>query len=135
MRVYAIANLQTLPPGDLAESKPSWRDFIDGQIDTCFERHRRLGMSPGFLSDLCALLADAPSIIPFDASPVILTGDWIPQNILLSEHRGEWKLAGVLDFGDVTTGWGEYDLLAPTAFMCAGLHGRTRSLFEGVRPA
>lgn len=127
----AISSMQALPPGDLSTRGPSWRDFIKGQIDGCFERHQQLGMSSGFLSDLRLLLADAPSIIPLDAPPVILTGDWIPQNILLSEDRGIWKLAGVIDFGDVVTGWGEYDLLAPTAFMCAGSHGRTQSLLRG----
>lgn len=127
----AISDMQALPPGELGTGKPSWRDFIDGQINNCFERHRQLGMSPGFLSDLRVLLADASSVIPLDAPPVILTGDWIPQNILLSEDRGVWNLAGVIDFGDVMTGWGEYDLLAPTAFMCAGSHGRTQSLLRG----
>ncbi|AMY00092.1 aminoglycoside 3'-phosphotransferase/choline kinase family protein [Mesorhizobium ciceri] len=127
----AISSMQALPPADLGTCRPSWRDFMKGQIDNCFEHHRQLGMSPGFLSDLRMLLADATSVIPLDAPPVILTGDWIPQNILLSEDRGVWKLAGIIDFGDVMTGWGEYDLLAPTAFMCAGLHGRTQSLLRG----
>ncbi|ANH04073.1 phosphotransferase [Shinella sp. HZN7] len=127
----AISHLQTLPPGDLIGQKPSWQDFIEKQIDICLARHRHLGMPPAFLSDLRLLLADAPSVIPHDAPNVILTGDWIPQNILLSEDRGRWTLAGVIDFGDVMTGLGEYDLLAPTAFMCAGLHGRTQSLLRG----
>ena len=29
------------------------------------------------------------------------------------------------------TGWGEYDLLGPSAFMTAGMPRRVRSLFEG----
>ena len=33
--------------------------------------------------------------------------------------------------GDVMTGWGEYDLLGPSAFMAAGKPRRVRSLFEG----
>ena len=31
-----------------------------------------------------------------------------------------WHVAGLIDFGDVLTGWGEYDLLGPSAFMAAG---------------
>ena len=127
----AISSMQALPPGELCARAPSWRDFIEDQIKHCFERHRLLGMSPAFLSDLRVILADAPSIIPLDAPPVILTGDWIPQNVIFSEDRTGWKLAGVIDFGDVMTGWGEYDLLAPTAFMCAGAYGRTKSLLKG----
>jgi len=37
----------------------------------------------------------------------------------------------VIDFGDVMTGRGEYDLLGPSAFMTAGVPRRVRSLFDG----
>ena len=37
----------------------------------------------------------------------------------------------MIDFGDVMTGRGEYDLLGPSAFMTAGMPRRVRSLFEG----
>jgi hygromycin-B 7''-O-kinase len=40
-------------------------------------------------------------------------------------------LAGLFDFGDVMTGWKEYDLLGPSAFMTAGLPRRVASLFRG----
>jgi hygromycin-B 7''-O-kinase len=66
-----------------------------------------------------------------DASPVILTGEYIPQNFLLNCRGGEWHLAGLIDFGDVLTGWREYDLLGPSAFMAAGRPRRVRSLFDG----
>jgi hygromycin-B 7''-O-kinase len=40
-------------------------------------------------------------------------------------------LAGLIDFGDVMTGWKEYDLLGPSAFMTAGMPRRVDSLFRG----
>ena len=42
-----------------------------------------------------------------------------------------WRLAGLIDFGDVMTGRGEYDLLGPSAFMTAGMPRRVQRLFEG----
>ena len=63
--------------------------------------------------------------------PVILTGEFIPENLLLARRGDDWHLAGLIDFGDVQTGWGEYDLLGPSAFMSAGRPRRVRSLFEG----
>ena len=66
-----------------------------------------------------------------DAPEVILTGEYIPENFLLACHDDQWSLAGLFDFGDVRTGWREYDLLGPSAFMAAGRPGRVRSLFEG----
>ncbi len=49
----------------------------------------------------------------------------------MSCQNGAWRLSGLIDFGDVLTGWGEYDLLGPSAFMSAGMPRRVRSLFEG----
>ena len=62
---------------------------------------------------------------------MILTGEYIPENFLLSRDGGDWHLAGLIDFGDVMTGRGEYDLLGPSAFMTAGMPRRVRSLFGG----
>jgi aminoglycoside/choline kinase family phosphotransferase len=39
-----------------------------------------------------------------DRPPVILTGEYIPENFLLSRDGGGWHLAGLIDFGDVMTG-------------------------------
>ena len=37
----------------------------------------------------------------------------------------------MIDFGDVMTGRGEYDLLGPSALMAGGMPRRVQSLFEG----
>ncbi len=63
--------------------------------------------------------------------PVILTGEYIPENFQLARRDDDWHLAGLIDFGDVFTGWREYDLLGPSAFMAAGRPRRVQSLFEG----
>jgi len=127
----AIAEVQRVPPGELLRIEPGWASFMRGQIEGCRARHQRLGLSPKFLDGLDDLLRDAAELIPLDAPPVILTGEWIPENFLLSCRDGDWQLAGLIDFGDVLTGWGEYDLLGPSAFMSAGRSGRVRNLFEG----
>jgi hygromycin-B 7''-O-kinase len=102
-----------------------------GQIEGCRARHTRLGLPQKFLDGLDDFLAEAIRLIPMDAPPVILTGEYIPENFLLSQQDSGWQLSGLIDFGDVLTGWGEYDLLGPSAFMTAGMPGRVRSLLEG----
>ncbi|MCJ2091856.1 aminoglycoside 3'-phosphotransferase/choline kinase family protein [Methylobacterium sp. J-072] len=131
-----IAEMQAVPPGDLAAIEPTWPDFVARQVTGCIERHRRQGLAPNLLADLDELLRQVPSVVPLDAPPVILTGEWIPENFLLAETDGRWHLAALIDFGDVMTGWREYDLLGPSAFMCAGLPGRVASLMRGygLRP-
>jgi hygromycin-B 7''-O-kinase len=127
----AIAEVQRVPPGDLALIEPRWDTFMRGQIDGCRARHTRLHLPPKFLDGLDQFLAATTPLIPMDAPPVILVGEYIPENFLLSQDAGGWQLSGLFDFGDVLTGWGEYDLLGPSAFMTEGIEPRVRSLIEG----
>jgi hygromycin-B 7''-O-kinase len=126
-----IAQVQRVPPGGLLDIEPRWDAFMRGQIAGCRARHERLGLARKFLDGLDDLLRDAAELVPMDAPPVILTGEYIPENFLLTDEDGKWRLAGLIDFGDVMTGWREYDLLGPSAFMAAGMPRRVRSLFEG----
>jgi len=126
-----ITAVQRVPPGELTQIEPQWGSFLRGQIEGCRARHARLGLPKKFLDGLDDLLADAAALIPMDGAPAILTGEYIPENFLLNCRGGEWHLAGLIDFGDVLTGWGEYDLLGPSAFMAAGRPRRVRSLFDG----
>jgi hygromycin-B 7''-O-kinase len=126
-----VAEVQRVSVGELAGIEPRWDRFIAGQIEGCRARHTRLGLPPRFLDGLDDILRDAAVLVPLDAPPVILTGEYIPENFLLSSEGECWRLSGLIDFGDVMTGWGEYDLLGPSAFMTAGMSRRVQSLFSG----
>lgn len=126
-----IASVQRAPLGRLAQIEPRWDAFMRTQMQGCKARHTRLGLAPKFLAGFDDLLRDAAMLIPMDAPPVILIGEYIPENFLLACHDGNWSLKGLFDFGDVRAGWGDYDLLGPGAFMAAGRPGRVRSLLEG----
>jgi hygromycin-B 7''-O-kinase len=126
-----IASVQRAPLGPLAGIEPRWADFMRRQMQGCRARHTRLGLAPKFLEGLDDLLRDAAELIPMDAPPVILIGEYIPENFLLACDDGQWSLAGLFDFGDVLAGWRDYDLLGPSAFMAAGRPGRVKSLLEG----
>src|SRR2546421_3877196 len=127
----AIAEVQRVPPGSLADVEPRWNVLLREQIAGCRARHARLGLSQKFLDGLDELLRDASQLIPTDPQAVILTGEYGLENFLVSSKGAGCHLAGVIDFGDVMTGWREYDLLGPSAFMAAGYPRRVRSLFEG----
>lgn len=126
-----IASVQRAPLGALAHLEPRWDEFMRAQMQGCEARHTRLGLAPKFLRGLDDLLRDAAELIPMDAPPVILIGEYIPENFLLACDDGQWSLAGLFDFGDVLAGWRDYDLLGPSAFMAAGRPGRVTSLLEG----
>ncbi len=127
----SIAEVQAVAPRELATMGPTWPQFLSRQTQNCIERHRSHGLAAHLLEDLAALLIDAPSVLAEDARPVILTGEWIPENLLLDQTSEGWRLAAVIDFGDVMTGRGEYDLLGPSTFMCAGVPSHVRRLLEG----
>jgi hygromycin-B 7''-O-kinase len=126
-----IAEVQRVPAGGLSHLEPRWEQFIPRQIEGCRARHERLGLPQKYLDGLERFLQEAAMLIPMNAAPVILTGEYEPENIFLSQHSNSWRLAGLIDFGDVMTGWGEYDLLGPSTFMTEGRPGRVRSLLRG----
>jgi len=126
-----IAEVQRVPIGELSRIEPRWEQFMRKQIAGCRARHRRLGLPQKYWDGLDEMIRDAPTLIPMRATPVILTGEYIPENFLMSREGGDWRLSGLIDFGDVLTGWGEYDLLGPSAFMTAGMPRRVGSLFRG----
>jgi hygromycin-B 7''-O-kinase len=126
-----IAEVQGVPVGELSGIEPRWDRFLLGQIEGCRARHERLGLPQKYLDGLDDLLRDAATLIPLNAPTVILTGEYIPENFLLSREKEGWCLSGLIDFGDAMTGWREYDLLGPSAFMTAGMPRRVRSLFHG----
>jgi hygromycin-B 7''-O-kinase len=126
-----IAEVQRVPVGDLSRLQPRWEQFIPRQIEGCRARHERLGLPQKYLDGLDDFLRDATTLFPVNASPVILTGEYNLENIFLEERSGRWRLAALIDFGDVMTGWGEYDLLGPSTFAAAGVPGRVRSLLRG----
>jgi hygromycin-B 7''-O-kinase len=126
-----IAQVQAVPVGELSRIGPCWAAFMARQIEGCRARHTGLGLPQKYLDGLDGLLVDAATLIPLDAPAVILTGEYIPENFLLNRDGERWRLAGLIDFGDVMTGWGEYDLLGPSAFMTAGRPRRVRSLLSG----
>ena len=125
-----IAEVQRAPLGALSNIEPGWPQFLSKQIEGCRARHTRLGLPPKFLDGFDDILRDAGSLFQLD-QPVILIGEYIPENFLLSQCGNGWRVAGLFDFGDVMTGFGEYDLLGPSAFMTAGMKRRVRSLLEG----
>jgi hygromycin-B 7''-O-kinase len=126
-----IAEVQRVPAGSLAQIGPGWDAFMREQIEGCHARHARLGLPQKFLDGLDELMSDAAMLTALDGPPVILTGEYIPENFLLNRDGADWHVAGLFDFGDVMTGRGEYDLLGPSAFMTEGRPRRVRSLFEG----
>ena len=86
-----IAEVQRAPLGELSRIEPSWREFLSRQIEGCRARHTRLGLPQKFLDGFDDILRDAETLIPWSAPPVILIGEYIPENFLLSREGDKWR--------------------------------------------
>ncbi|MBS1913584.1 MAG: phosphotransferase [Bacteroidetes bacterium] len=126
-----MACVQALPANDLAWLEPEWHGFIATQLERCVARHQRQGLPPHMLAGLQRYLDGNAHLLPRPFIPTILTGEYTPENLLVQHQDGRWQLTGLIDFGDVMTGFGEYDLIGPGAFLCGGRPARLARLLDG----
>ena len=80
-----IAEVQRAPLGELASIEPRWdRVHIEANRRLPRAARRVSGLPQKFLDGFDDILRDAATLIPLDKPPVILTGEYIPENFLLS---------------------------------------------------
>lgn len=130
-----IAEVQRVPPGSLVDLEPSWAERLRDQRAGCVARHRERGLPAALVDDLDRYLDRVAGALPAADPPVLLTGEYTPENLLVARDDGRWRIVGLIDFGDATTGPAEYDLIGPGTFLAAGDRARLRALLEGRRCA
>ena len=67
---------------NLCGSSRAGTSSFAGQIERCRARHERLGLAQKFLDGLDDFIRDAAPSFRWIAPPVILTGEYIPENFL-----------------------------------------------------
>lgn len=112
-----IAAVQAVPLGPLRGLEPRWADFWPRQLARCVAHHQGRGLPEPLLRELPAFVDEARTLVPDAPEPALLTGEYIPENFLLTRGADGWRLSGLIDFGDAMTGYCEYDLLGPSVFM------------------
>ena len=128
-----IGEVQRASPAALAP----WDALVPGQLAGYEARHARLGLPPALLAGLRPYVdrALARGALPAGYPPVLLTGEYTPENLLVRRAGGRWAIAALLDFGDAMVGPAEYDLLGPSTFLGAGRPARVRALLRGAGAA
>lgn len=126
-----MARVHTVPVGDLHDLPPLWSEFFPAQIRGCRARHERLGMPRWFLDQVDAFVQNNLSLLPDSFSSVILTGEYTPFNLLVSDSARVDRISGMIDFGDAMIGYREYDLLGPLLFSCEGRADLVAALLHG----
>jgi hygromycin-B 7''-O-kinase len=126
-----IAEVHSVPVGELAGLEPAWSGFLAKQAARCRARHERLGMPRWFVEGVETFVEEAMPLLPSTFAPVILTGEYTPFNLLVEQGEGRWGFSGMIDFGDSMVGFREYDLLGPCVFLAQGVPDLLRSLLRG----
>lgn len=67
---------------------------------------------------------------------VLLNADLTEDHVLLSQRKGEWRISGLIDFGDARIGHPFYDFIAPLAFYTFDAPKRSLALLNayGLAP-
>lgn len=86
--------------------------WIPSQKAQLVEHHTKTKLAPQLLKELPDFVE---SFVPSDEK-VLLTGEYTPFNLLVTQVHGQWTLTGLIDFADCFIGDPEYDLLGPILF-------------------
>ncbi|MEK6281723.1 MAG: phosphotransferase [Acidobacteriota bacterium] len=105
-----------------------WSAFLERQVRFSLHPQRVQGVNQHWVETLFGYLATNLSQLPKDPKCVLLHGDIHPGNFLLKVEQGQWKIAGLIDFGDSLSGFHEYDFVRPAMHMAFGNRKLQRTL-------
>lgn len=123
-----IREMHSLPIEGLESIDSHWDRFLESQILNCADRHRSLNLPMALVDGISSYLVATDPLLPRGITPVLLTGEYTPMNLVVKEKDGVWELHGLIDFGDSLLGPPEYDLLGPGAFLIQGNRQLAREL-------
>jgi hygromycin-B 7''-O-kinase len=125
-----MAEAHTLPLGEAAHIEPPWEALFQDQLARCRARHTKLGAPDWVVEHVDAFTKRALDGVALDGPRVLLTGEYTPFNLLVTERDGSVELTGMIDFADSFVGPPHYDLLGPLAFLCGGEAALVRAFLD-----
>jgi hygromycin-B 7''-O-kinase len=108
----------------------AWQDFVARQRDAAISRQQACGANPEWLKRLPGYLAANLALLPQSFRAVPLHGDVHHGNLMLEQQNDQWRISGLLDFGDSLRGWSEYEFVAPGVLMMQGQAEWQRGFFR-----
>jgi hygromycin-B 7''-O-kinase len=125
-----MATLHQIPLGDFAPGGIQWQDFVARSMSAWTGRPS-VGRLSSRLRDAGAEFIAGTKLNQSSSSPVFLHGDLAPENCLVAEVGGEWRITGIFDFGNAMAGHAPFDFTALTVLMAPGNAKVLRRFFEG----
>ncbi|WP_196138951.1 phosphotransferase family protein [Aliikangiella sp. G2MR2-5] len=124
--------------GNAKQIAPNWKDYYQQLKNDCVPRHQRKNVAPDLVEQIDSYFkaskTDDDSILDDlaeEAPPIFIHMDLHPWNLMVKEIDGEYKVTGILDFGDAVIGKSRLlELATPLLFMCQGNAELCRLLIE-----
>jgi hygromycin-B 7''-O-kinase len=115
-----LREFRTVPFADDIAIRVNWPAYVDGLISSCLARHQRRQMPAALVAQVLPYIESAGDFTaPGDARFIHM--DFHPWNLMAKEVNGQWRLDGLLDFGDAIVGNSDrFELLTPMMFMVQG---------------
>ncbi|MDD5090762.1 MAG: aminoglycoside phosphotransferase family protein [Candidatus Wallbacteria bacterium] len=124
------AQMHDVPPGELPELMIDWPGFLRTQKTNCRICQEHLGLSPEWLERIDPFLDQVDALLP-PAGPVILHTELMRQHVFVMEHRGRWKISGIIDFEPAMIGDRDYEFASVGVFVSCGDSELLKSFFHG----
>jgi len=118
--LMAALHAQPAPP----ELAIDWNAFIAARIDRALAHHGATDPWTRWIETRLANFNDSPF------TPVMLNADINGDHLQLSQEGGEWRITGLIDFGDAMAGHPFYEFVAPLCFYTFGRPKLSRALID-----
>ncbi|BBB58939.1 phosphotransferase [Undibacterium sp. KW1] len=100
--------------------KVDWPNYIQNLITDCMARHQRRKMPETLLTQVMPYIEAAGGFAKAGDLRFIHM-DIHPWNLMAKQEQGQWRLTGLLDFGDAIVGNSDrLEILTPMIFMAQG---------------
>lgn len=123
-----IQSLQTIEIGDLPQD---WPAFAANQSLGLAAAQQAKGLSAAQAEAFESALTEALPALPLDEKRVFLHSDLTDEHLLMEEKSGQWRITGLIDFGDAMAGEALYELAAPCTLLTGGRPELRRALLAG----
>ena len=98
----------------------NWKAYHQQLIKDCVSRHQRKKLCANLVAQIPEYLAQCTNYFD-DGNRFLIHMDLNPWNLMAEKSANQWKLTGVLDFGDAIIGRSKLlELATPIIFMCQG---------------
>lgn len=125
-----LRELRTVTFDENISIKVDWSSYMQDLVSGCLARHERRRMPSGLLAQVLSYIEETDDLANSGELRFIHM-DIHPWNLMAKQKDGQWKLDGLLDFGDAIVGRSDrFELLTPMIFMGQGNPLLLKALLE-----